>query len=597
VTQLALVRRDHAHMSFGMLEKWSVRVLVYGKKPVNGKAPAPLVFGLSDGGSLQRGSQISKVEIVRRMNEEAKVTVQLASNLSPSGQRWSDVIEAGDWVRIEACVMRNPDSLSQKWRTIFFGVVHFSYGINSHSSSGAKIEATCALGWLGSNKNNYWAGTPETFANGGSERFRALLGAGGEDALFSNSAKLMDILMRNLVYANFPMFRSVQTRASKDAPVETRELRWRDTHGYRFESDAFAQGINLDQFAPHTQTWLQSLQNIVDVPAFYQMYSDVVPRSRVMASEGIGVGGRGKDLQRIYKKDSGFLFPAGDGYEDTQFMDALIVRPIPFPEYHDPSKDASNFGALGYDSRAWDNLPILDVKDGVGAIQVQENRNLYHQYSYYMTEVSSLKVEGGSSISSDIVAAFIANTIWDFEKYKKLVGYQPYVTATRRLPIMPAQQEIAIKPRLDKNGNFIGDARANMYGSSLDDDKQRVANLAQFAEKLNETLFSYHQYNDEYLETILELPLELRAELGIRATYERNKKIGFVDGYMHFFEPSGAGTVLYLTHVLPVEKYQNELPKHLGRKRPNDEFEPLKVRQLPAELRSGSGLTLFDRQP
>ena len=529
-------------MTIGITQGHQLRVTIY-RKP--GKAP--LVFGINSG-IKDPYKDLRQVSIGRRMNQPANVSVVVPGRRSAVGGLWSDEVTFGDWIRIDANVTRGKGGATQPWRTIFFGYVtgvEFGAQYNEEANEDTIITAGCQLFWLTRNMTNYWLGIPGTFgSNDASERIRKLTNDGGQGALFSSTAEALKIMFNSLIYTFFPMRRQ----------LESGSLRWIDTHGYRFESDRFVQGLNMEQFAPHASSWMQGIMDLVDMPHFYQIYCDVLPRTRILTGKGIHeqpkVGSLGFGSERSAKKDTGLIFP-GDR------ADSIIVRPLPFPEYHE-------YG--GYDSQAWDALPTFSELPHFGAMQLAMRKGGEDIYTYYST--TSI-VGNGAEIAGVTLANSIATTIHDRDKHESLCGYAPLSVGTRRLPYAGTTED-------ERNGKTPS-------ASDVDD---RISSYGEFLGFMNETLFSFHQFNDRFYTATHTGTINLDLELGGRFRFDRGKMLGFIDGYTHTFTPTDATTVVSITRALNVAAYQEELPATMGidkggtRKRRDETLRPLKQSEV-----------------
>lgn len=517
------------------LEVFHVRVTVYRRNR------PPLVFGL---GSEAAHSDLLDVVIVRQLGAPAAVQVTLPGRTSPGGVWWSDEIGGMDFVQIDATIRRNPDAFSDPWRTLFFGYVSYvSRGEELTDGSLTRncvMYCTCQMGILATQNFNYWRGLPGTFGgdlSGKLERFVEGKRAEGKLALFNSGALVLQFVMEYWLYRYYPLRRTIGGR----------EYPWSEMHGYRFESDDRAVNIALETFAPQSTTWLEGVMSAVDAPHFYEVYLDTVPLERV-DGHGVHEGGGGASKSHRVAKSPPVLT-----FKDQALgrrADVLVVRPKPFPVYDDENG--------GYDGRAWDNLPTFVAREGVGHYSDQLQRGIQNVYTYFSAFPSGFLGNPTEALKSDAALQVIV----DVDKFFNLgVGYKPLDVITRRTPVSVTAE-----------GDFTESSGEGRAG--INPGEQQDANLyISFLRSLNQTLFSYHQFNDRFYGGTVAGPGDLRLELGSRYVFDG--LLGYVEGYSHRFTPRTASTTVTLHRALSVHVYQGEFRETLGRKRRDENVAPV----------------------
>jgi hypothetical protein len=314
---------------------------------------------------------------------------------------------------------------------------------------------------------------------------------------------------------------------------------WRDTHGYRFESDARTVPIDLTQFAPQASTWLSAIMSSLDVPVFFEFFVDMLPLERFDGS-GVSEYDEGSPPQ---KRKPGLLFPDQDVKTGAR-GDLFILRPNPFPIYIDNA----------YDARAWDRLPTFVQREEVGGYSEALFKGADQVFTFYQT--SPVPAFGFSPVQA---ANAQARVIVDIAKNVDMVGFAPLPVVTRRTPVLA-------KPNTDSPFTEFNFQAGDDYPS--------------FLGRLNRILYSYHSWNDRFEQGTISGPADLRLELGSR--YVWNNHMGYIEGYSHKFTPTEAGTTVSVTRVLPFDVYQGEFRETMGfgRKRRDEDYQAIEGNQL-----------------
>ncbi len=515
----------------GVLQTHAVKVTVYRR----GKAP--VVLGLASDG---RRSDLLSVTVQRSLNAPALVNVVLPGFKGPEGNWWSDAISPGDWIQIDATIRRNPDALSDPWRTIFFGFVTYAGRNNSVSETEltrtSVISATCTLGFLQAESFNYWQGAFTNIPGAGEIQAAALnptngvVGQGGELLLYNTMAVAANNLMRQLIYAMF----AVQRR------IGQKDMLWRDTHGFRFDSDDFRINASVSQqFAQADVTFLDGLMGLLDAPVFYEFFVESAKIDILDAPQG--------STRQI--KPSGLVFPGQSGTR----AEIIRLRPCPLPEFH---KDG------GYSAAAWNSLPTVVAREEVGEFALSVGRSLDGIYTTF--QVYTAEILGGNGGDTQVLKA--ENAVVDLAKANDLRGRRPFNASTKRTTIR-ARGDTGLTNITD---SATGQLSAASSGTKSGDVLQDVDSFLRY---LSETAFSFHQYADRWYNGTIEGMGDLRIQLGSR--YVNDGMMYYVEGYTHSFTPTDAHTALVVTRGLPLEVYRDEYPDHLGRKRADEAFAPV----------------------
>lgn len=501
----------------GILQKHGVRVTVY---PRFGK---PMVFGLTSESTNR--SQLLEVGVSRQIGQPNAATFVLPGRKSPGGAFWADIIRKMDFVQIDACVMRNPDRLSQRWRTIFAGYVQNtsrSSVMGADFSEATIITSQCAMGVLNLEAYNYWRDAAFTAGQQGDAPAFLNYNGLGDFNIVNSIARVTSFVFNQLIAQIYPLGRTVNGV----------EYDFSQTYGLRVSSDPHQVNAKDSILAPDATTWIQMIEAIVDAPVFYEIFSEMLPEPRW---KPVIYPPRSTLTNPVDTGTPKLIFPSQAGAKRAQI---LTVRPKPFPTY-DP-----NFG--GFDSRAWDGLPLFQEIPELGAFTVQSDSPLDYIFSLYATR--AIPWSSGNANDAAINADANNQVLFDFDKWKNMVGVKELTVASRRNPVATYGQDGKPTP-----------GQGLSYGA--------------FIARLNWELFSYNQFNDLFQNGNLAGPTDLDLELGSK--FIAGDMLYYIEGYTHSFSAEQSTTQIAVSRGLPTAFYQEGFRETLGRKRVDEELAPI----------------------
>lgn len=500
----------------GITQSHSVRITFYRLNQPE------LIFSLDQ--NDPRGD-IRGVTWQRQIGAPGLAAIQLPGKKSPEGQWWSDAIPKMTCVKIDAHIMRNPDRLSQPWRTVFFGFVDNEsrgFEMGNGYSEDTIISATDAMGIVATEAFNYWKNSSDTINSGANIKNDAIIDS---SLLTRPSALVLTTIFQKLIYRFYPFGRRINNV----------EYSFGQMNGLRFESDSHIINIHDTLFSDGDISWMDMIESATDAPYFTEFFHEMLPETRwtanIRAPRSTIINPAGSGTPKL-------TFPSrGTDGKVTNWANFFVARPKPFPTWHPD---------YGYDARAWDALPVYQELPEVGTFTGKLSSPLSLVYTIFSTHGDALF---GQKVGAQQNASASDQVITDVDKYLNMCGMRIMDVATKR--------------------NVIDYTNANQK----QDQKSVATDYATFLGNLNRELFSFHQYNDKFLNGTLTGPGDIT--LGIGGRFISQGLLFYLEGYTTFMTPETCESSVSVSRGLPIAMYEKTLPKYLGRKRGDEQYAPV----------------------